>query len=139
MVRQVPILAIATMVHGALLAGTGLYYLVFGGFFAANLSTTPAPADEGPFGELFSGLMIGAIGIISLVHIVPGVLQLWAGWRARTFRSRGLAFLALGAGLVSLFGCYCAPTSLGMLVWGAIVLANQAVRDRFVATAASDT
>ncbi len=136
-VAQVPILAVAMMVHGALTAGMGLYYLVFGGFFAANLGTSTPRPEEGPGAELFAGLMFGALGVIAVAHLVPGVLQLWAGWRARTYRSRVLAFLALGSGLLTLIGCYCAPTSLGLAVWGVIVLAGEAVRDRFAAAAAS--
>lgn len=136
-VAQVPILAVAMMVHGALTAGTGLYYLVFGGFFAANLGTSTPRPEEGPGAELFAGLMFGALGLIAVAHLVPGALQLWAGWRARTYRSRVLAFLALGSGLLTVIGCYCAPTSLGLAVWGVIVLASEPVRDRFAAGAAS--
>ncbi len=136
-VNHVPMLGIAMMVNGALTAGMGLYYFVFGGFFAAELSRTPGV--EGPDDDLFAGVMFGALGLIAFVHLVPGALQLWAGWRARTFRSRPLAFVALALGLVTVLGCYCAPSSLGLLVWGVIVLVHEDVRERFAAAEAAAT
>lgn len=138
LVRQVPALAIAMIVNGALTTAMGLYYMLFGGFFVHDLvraQQTASAEDDG----ILSGIIFGAVGLIAFVHLVPGVLQAWAGWRLRTFRSRGLGLAALGCGLIATLGCYCAPTSIGLLVWGVIVLMNEDVVARFAATRASDT
>jgi hypothetical protein len=70
---------------------------------------------------------------------VPGLLQLRAGYRLRSFRSRTLGLVALSAGVATVFGCYCAPTSIALLIWGVVVLANRDVIARFAASSGSDT
>ena len=133
-VGQVPMLGTVMIVHGVLVGGLGLYFLVFGGFFAQSVAT--APASSAP-DDPFAGFMLGAFSLIGLVHMVPGVLQVWAGVQLRAFRSRGLALAGLGAGLVTVLGCYCSPTSIAMLVWGLIVLMHEDVRARFAAAGGS--
>jgi hypothetical protein len=93
------------------------------------------PVDEG----LFSGIVLGAFGLLAVLQVVPGALQVWAGYRARTFRSRGLALGALIAGLASSLGCYCAPTALALMVWGIVVLRDPDVRARFAASRVAGT
>ena len=68
---------------------------------------------------------------MAVPHLIVGALQLWAGWRMRTYRSRGLVIAALIAGLLTLVGCYCLPTSLVLLVWGLVILLDAAVAERF--------
>jgi hypothetical protein len=133
-VSQVPMLGVVMIVHGVLVGGLGLYLLVFGGFFAQSVASAPA-APQDPF----AGFMVGAISFIGLLHMVPGVLQVWAGLRVRAYRSRGLGFVALGLGLVTVLGCYCSPTSIALLIWGAIVLVHEDVSARFAATRGSGT
>lgn len=133
-VSQVPMLGIVMIVHGILVGGLGLYLLVFGGFFAQSVATAPTSSGEDPL----AGFMVGVIGVIGGLHMIPGVLQVWAGVRIRAYRSRGLALAGLGLGLVTVLGCYCSPTSIALLVWGAIVLLHGDVRGRFAATRGSD-
>lgn len=137
-VAHVEPLAIALIVHGVLSAGTGLYYLVFGTFFAHGLSTTtPAPeAEAHPLDELLPGMMLGAFGLLALVQLLPGVLQVGAGLLARRYRGWALTLVALGAGLLTVFGCYCGPSSVALFVWGVLVLRDADVRARFAASSA---
>jgi hypothetical protein len=141
LVGHVPIFGIVMMVHGLLTAGLGLYYGVFGTFFAGNIfSLEPDPSREPhPADDLFPGIMLGTFLVLSVLQLVPGILQVWAGYRARSFRSRGLAVAALIVGLLPALGCYCGPTGLALLVWGLIVLRDPDVRARFAATEASAT
>ncbi|HEY8432839.1 MAG TPA: B-box zinc finger protein [Sandaracinaceae bacterium] len=137
-VAQIPAFGIALMVHGGITAATGLYYAVFGGFLALEWARVPSePSDALPIDALFESLFFGVAALMGLVHFVPGALQMWAGWRVRTYRSRRLAILALVAGLVAGIGCYCAPTSIGMLVWGLVILMERDVRERFAAAEGS--
>ena len=87
--------------------------------------------------DAIDAVMVGAFSVIGLVHMVPGVLQVWAGVQLRAFRARGLALAGLGGGLVTVLGCYCSPTSIAMLVWGLIVLMHEDVRARFAAAGGS--
>lgn len=137
LVAQVPIFAIVMIVHGVLLAGAGIYFLVFGVLFAHNVAAAPGE-PAGP-DALMSSVMLGASGVIGVVDLLPGALQIWAGVRLRSFRSRTLGLVALGAGVMTVLGCYCAPTSIALLIWGAIVLTHDDVRSRFAATRPSGT
>ncbi len=132
-VSQVPALAITMIVHGVLVGGMGAYFVVYGLFFAHTVATAPgAPASE--LDGIMSGIALGALSGIGVANLIPGALQIWAGIRLRTFRSRRLGLFALGAGLLTVLGCYCTPTSVALLIWGAVVLMHQDVVARFAAT-----
>lgn len=136
-VSQVPIFAIVMMVHGALMVGVGLIMLISGVVLGVEFLRT---SDEAlPGDPVMSGFVFGMFGIIALTHVVPGLLQLRAGYRLRSFRSRTLGLVALSAGVATVFGCYCAPTSIALLIWGVVVLANRDVIARFAASSGSDT
>ena len=137
-VSQVPALAIAMMIHGAMVLSLGIFLLVYGLFFAA--ATYDAPRELTGPAELIAQLMVSGMVGIGLLHFLPGVLQIVAGWRARTYRSRGFTIAALGAGLIAMLGCYCAPTSIAILIWGLVVLLGKDVAARFASeeTSAED-
>jgi hypothetical protein len=60
-----------------------------------------------------AGLMAGAI------------LKLFAGYRNYRFRGRTLGMVAMFSGLVTVFGCFCFPTALALLIYGLIVYLDQ--------------
>jgi len=135
-VNHVPILGIVMIVHGLLMGGMGLYLLVFGGFFAQSLAESPpADAPDDPLGAV----MVGAFSVIGVAHLLPAALQVWAGVRLRSFRSRALALTVLALGLLTVLGCYCSPSSLGLLTWGVVVLTRDDVSARFAPPRASGT
>jgi hypothetical protein len=136
LVGHVPILGIVMMVNGVLIASMGLYLAVFGVTFAHSLAT--APGSSAPAEDLVTGIVMGGLGFVGLAHGIAGGLQIWAGWRARTFHSRGLALTALFGGLLTVVGCYCTVTAVPILIWGLVVLLDEDVRGRFAATRSSD-
>ncbi len=135
LVRHVPALGITMMVQGTLTLLLGAYLGTFGGFMAKSLSDRPAPEGGQAVDDLLTTTMFAAVGVIAVAHLVAGALTVWLGWRVRTYRSRVLAMVVLGVALVlSTVGCYCAPTALGILIWGLIVLLDDEVRARFAAS-----
>ena len=111
-VRHLRILGVLLMVHGALLAATGAYYVLFGGFVLEGLADIPAdPAD--PASE-----------------IAPGILQAVAGRRLFRYQGWVLGWIAAIFGLTSLLGCYCAPTAVLLAGYAAWVLSRDDVRAR---------
>lgn len=72
--------------------------------------------------------MYGSMGLVSLVI---GVLGIWAGMRMIKFKGRTLGFVALSSGLLSIAGCYCFPTAIGLFIYGLIVLLNASVKRAF--------
>ena len=75
--------------------------------------------------------MLGGMVGMGLMHLPAGVMQLLAGWRVRTFHSRWLAIGSIWLGLSTVFGCYCLPTALAMIVYGSVVLHRREVIARF--------
>lgn len=135
-VSQVPALGIVMMIHGAMILSLGIFLVVYGAFFAAAAYDTPNPL-AGP-AEVIAQLVVSSMVGIGLLQFLPGVLQIVAGWRARTYHSRGFAIAALVAGLLAMITCYCAPTSIAMLVWGLVVLLGKDVAARFASEEASE-
>lgn len=129
LVRHVPWIAIALITNGVMMVGMGLFPLVFGSFFWVELASMPpaAPGED----TTASYLLLVTLAVVGITHLVPGALQVWAGVRVRTFRGRGLAMAALTLGIVTVVGCYCAPTSIGLGIWGLIVLLDGEVARRF--------
>jgi hypothetical protein len=72
--------------------------------------------------------MYGGMG---LCGIIPGSMQAYSGWKLYKFQSRTLAIVSLSAGLATMLTCYCAPTSIGLMIYGLIVLMNDSVRQAF--------
>jgi hypothetical protein len=53
------------------------------------------------------------------------------GIRMLKFRGRTLGIVALSSGLLSIAGCYCLPTAIGLFIYGLIVLLNEPVKRAF--------
>ena len=135
-VPHVERLLIVMMVHGALILLMAAFLLLYMVVFGASLAGAETPSSEVIPGEMLG--MVGGFGLIlTALLAVPGTLQVVGGWYMRSFRYRWLSLLALAGGLlmtvISCIGVYCIPTSLGLLIWGAIVLFDADVVKRFQA------
>lgn len=135
---HIPALSIVTMIHGGMLSLFGVFLVFLGfaiGFAFLTAPQTPALERIGALG----GGMAAIYAFLGFMHLVPGALQLYAGWRIRTFTGRGWAIGAYIGALPTVFLCYCAPTSIALAIWGLIVLLDEGTGARFAATEASDT
>src|SRR5205823_5880308 len=56
-----------------------------------------------------------------------GLLRIVAGLFNIRYRRRGLGIAALAVGLVTMMTAYCAPTAIGLAVYGLIVYLNEPV------------
>ena len=72
--------------------------------------------------------MYGGIGVV--VFLI-GVLQVYAGIRNLSFKGRTVGIVALSLGILTAFTCWCAPTSLGLAIYGFIVYLSPAVTHAF--------
>ena len=95
----------------------------------APIPAAPFPAAPMPAG--FEWIMLAFYGSMGLIFLVVGVLGIWAGIRMLKFRGRTLGIVALSSGLLSMFGCYCLPTAIGLFIYGLIVLLNEPVKRAF--------
>jgi hypothetical protein len=56
--------------------------------------------------------------------IVPGIIQIIAGIRNFRLHGRIFGIVALVTGVLSIGTCYCAPTSVALMVYGLIIYLN---------------
>jgi hypothetical protein len=133
MVNQVRVVAILNIVQGVLELLMGGMLVLVGGMFVAMreemLRDAVQRGEANP--ELMVNIMTGAMLAIGGVPLLTGILRIVAGIRNLVFRSRVLAMISLFAGLLTAFTGYCAITSIGIAVYGLIVLFNREVAEAF--------
>ena len=93
----------------------------------AQGGAAPMPGFPGDVGQ-FAAVLYGAMAAAALI---PGVVRLIAGIRSLRFRGRGFGIASLFLGLLSFGTCYCAPTSIGVMIYGLIVYFNSDVAYAF--------
>ena len=133
-VNQVPVIAILMAVQGVFLLGLSVVSAGYG-FAFANMSQWLPPAQRKQFEadmppEAMKFIMIiaivvaGAIGILAAMHFI-------AAYYNYQYLRRTFGMIVLGLGFLSVMTCYCAPTSIGLGVYGFIIFANPAVAHAF--------
>lgn len=138
MVAQVKIVALLMIVHGTLVSLMGAVYVKDGlaicvSFWAPNAGLF-APSGRAAFDLI--DILFPIYGVIGLPVLAAGILNIVAGIRCLRLRGRTLAFVALFSNVVSMFTCYCLPTSVGLMIYGLIVLFHSEVAYAFAQVAA---
>jgi len=72
-------------------------------------------------------MLTAGYGGIGAGLLISGLVRIVAGIQNFRFRGRVLGIVSFCLGLVSMLGCYCAPTSIALLVYGLMVYLNPAV------------
>jgi hypothetical protein len=82
--------------------------------------------------------MQGVVEMITIAYVVlgagcaiSGLINIAGGIAALRFRSRTFVIVALFFNVAALPTCWCAPTSLGILIWGLVVMFQKDVADAF--------
>ena len=81
--------------------------------------------------QMYMAIMYGSMGAAGFL---PAPLLIWAGIRNLKLRGRTLGIVAVSANMISLGTCYCAPTAIGIFVFGLVVYLNEEVRQTFLAS-----
>jgi len=129
---KVKVLAILMMVQGVLevllglmLGGIGIaFYVASDQIFATQqqgLPRQPAPPEWLFLIYVVLGAMLLAVA----------VLRIYAGVRNLKFRGKLLGIIAISFGAVTSLTCYCAPTAIGLLIYGLIVYLDPNVSQAF--------
>jgi hypothetical protein len=84
----------------------------------------------------FAGAIYLGIGVVALVS---GILRIIAGIQNYRLKSRVLGLVSVIVGVAPIFTCYCAPTAIGMLVYGLIIHLDPAVVAAFKMVAEGKT
>jgi hypothetical protein len=133
MVGHVPVVAILMMVQGGLelLMGAGL--VAMGGVVPVMMRMDQGRGGaDGPPPEMVGWIMLAVYGGLGLLTLVAAGLHFYAALRNYRFRSRTLGIVALAGGMVTVFTCYCAPTSIALGVYGLITYLNYEASQAFV-------
>ena len=130
LVNQVMVLGILQIVQGALelmMAGLLIFYAVLFAFVMPNMKD--GNAQEMP-PEVMFWISIGcAVGgaivlVFAVLRITSGVYSFW-------FKQRTMMMISLIGGLVTVFTCYCSLFSIGVSIYGIIVMLDPAVRQAY--------
>jgi hypothetical protein len=137
MVSQVKTVAILMIVHGSLVCLMGLFLIgvwpaMF--FFTQQAQTKGGPGPEEMDQTMFTVMTVVYIVLGSLA-LTAGILNVIAGIRCLYFRGRTFAVVALFCNATAVFTCYCAPTAIGLMVYGLIVLFNEETTRAFALVA----
>lgn len=141
-INQVRIFAILNAVQGFLEIPMGL---LLGGVGAMFPTIIRMSAEEGRARgqdappEEFMWVMAAFYFAIGALVLASGVLRLVAAYKNYGFRGRTLAMVSMIMGVCTMLTCYCAPTAIGLLIYGLILFLNPAVRAAFDMVAKGQT
>ncbi len=128
-VGQVKLLGVLMMVHGVVL------FILAGvmGFYAATVPQAVLQQGQlnqpnGPPAEVIANIMTIVFIVIAGVFAITALLNIIGGVQVMRFRGRVLSMIALFSGLTTILACYCFPISLGMAIYGMIVLLDISVQ-----------
>ncbi len=127
LVNQVMVVGVLQIVLGALelmMGGLLLFYAVMFAFVMPNIEdrTEDLPPPEAMFwisiGLAVAGLIISGFAIL---RIFTGINGFW-------FKRRTMMLVSLLGGMVTILTCYCSLFSLGVGIYGMVVMLDPAVR-----------
>ncbi len=133
-VSQVRVIAILLIVHGAILVAASIFYFIFAAIMPTFLANQPQGMPQqpnGPTPQQMSWILVVTYSVMGAAAVIPGLLQLYAGIRNLSLKGRTLGIIALISGCVSVLTCYCAPTSIALLVYGLIIYLNPSAQEAF--------
>jgi hypothetical protein len=131
MVPQVQVISILMIVNGVLQSLLGLLLAGLGPTMFVLISKEKGPRPPHPDEQTFLTLISGVYLLLGILVLTAGILNIIAGIRCLKFRGRVFAIVALFFNIIPTITCYCAPTSIGLLVYGLIVLFNSEVARAF--------
>jgi hypothetical protein len=130
MASHVPVIAILMIVQGVLEILMGLFLSVMAFVIPSMLAEMQRGGRGGGFAG--PGLPEGFQEMATVIYLgmgacglVAGLLHTVAGIRNLSYRGRTLGLVALFGGILSVGTCYCSPTAIGVLIYGAIVYFNE--------------
>src|SRR5262245_37085455 len=122
MANQVPVIGILMIVNGSLQVLMGVLYAVMGPLMFSWFRQAAPPAPQAQqMDQFFTVFGIVYVVLGSIVAIV-GCMNIAGGISALRFRSRTFVIIALFFNILPMITCYCLPTSLGLMIWGLIVM-----------------
>jgi hypothetical protein len=131
---QIRVVAILMIVHGTLLLFLGGGLVLLGALFP-TMMTAQSGTMKVNTGELskeqFSWLLLIVYGGLGLLVSAVAFLQIVAGIYNLALKKRMLGIVAVSVGTLSILTCYCAPTSLALLVYCLVIYLHDTSKQAF--------
>ena len=136
MVSQVPIIGILMIVNGVLCILYGIVQMAMGPFmqsiFAMQGAQMPPEAKvQMQQMQQMMGWMVWVYIALGTLNAVAGLINIVGGIPAMRYRSRTFVIVALFTNVLTFASCYCLPTSLGLMIWGLIVMFQKDATEAF--------
>jgi hypothetical protein len=131
---QIRVVAILLIVHGVLLLVMGVFLVVLAVAMPQMLIAQQQKMPQQPGAPDLSQMktiLTATYGIMGLAGLIPGVIQIIAGIRNLRLRGRTFGLVAIISGAISLGTCYCAPTAIGLLIYGLIIYLHDTAKQAF--------
>ena len=126
-VGQVTVVSILMIVQGSLVSLIGLFLMILGPAMFALSGAGHQSDDE----RIISGVGGAVYLLFGGALVAAGGLNIVAGIKNLKYRSRTLGIAALAIGGLAILTCYCAPTAIGLMIYGLIIYLNQDVSRAF--------
>jgi hypothetical protein len=134
LVGHVRVVSILMIVQGILSLLMGLMLGAMAIFMGAVFTFDPPPGannGDGPSPMVFGMIMGGTYLGMGLAGIIPGIMQIYSGFKTYQFQKRTLAIVSVCSGMATVLTCYCSVTAIALMIYGLIVLLDQSVREAF--------
>jgi hypothetical protein len=128
---QQRVIAILMIVQGVLSLIMGVFFLGAAFLLPQMIAADMRRQGNGPPVEQMQTIMLVAYGGMAACGILPGLLQIFAGFQNIWLKGYVLGLIGLGAGALSFGTCYCLPTALALLIYGLIIYFHETTRLAF--------
>ena len=130
LVNHVMVVGILQIVFGVMELVMGVFLIFYSFLFSMilpnmkNGGAAPPPPEMIFWFSLGFGIGGGIVILFSLLRILSGIYCFW-------FKNRTLTLISLIGGLVTSLTCYCSPFSIGIGVYGMVVMFDFAVKQAY--------
>ncbi|MDZ4848570.1 MAG: hypothetical protein SGI77_04700 [Pirellulaceae bacterium] len=125
MISHVMVIGILQIVLGCLELFMGAVLIFYAVFFTAILPNMKNQSPPPP-PEMMFWMSIG-FGVGGVIVAIFSLLRILSGITSFRFRGRTLMITSLIGGMITSLTCYCAPFSIGLGVYGLIVMMHPGV------------
>lgn len=133
MVRQVTVIGILMIVQSSLLILFALMLVAMAVFVPLALQNAGGPGGGGApgIGQAEIWFVVALYGGMGLAILLVGSVQLFSAISLLKMKGYKFGIVALSVGLLAALTCYCAPTAIGLTVYGLIVLLHPTTKRAF--------
>jgi len=128
---QQRVVAILMIVQGCMSLIMGLFFVGAAVLLPGMIAADMRRQGNGPPIEQMQTVLLATYGVMAACGILPGLVQIVAGFQNIWLKGYTLGLIGLGSGMLSFGTCYCLPTALALLIYGLIIYFHETTRLAF--------